>query len=89
MAKNITRYYMWEEPIGIYPPRQLGASEGYATLAQATKVAENQRMLDTKYGGGTFGQNVWILKATTIKKWHREGKKKTTSLPRHEMSGIF
>ena len=80
---------MWEEPIGIYPPRQLGASEGYDTLAQAMKEAENQRKLDTKFSSGTFGQNVWILKATTIKKWHRAGKKKTQSLPRHKTVGIF
>ena len=37
--KNITRYYIWEEPIGIYPPRQLGNSEGYITLKAAKKEA--------------------------------------------------
>ena len=60
--KNITRYYVWEEPIGVYPPRQLGYSEGYTTFEKARKQADD--LLNLSHGG----TNIWVLKAVTVYK---------------------
>jgi len=84
--KSITRYYVWEEPIGIYAPRQLGCSEGYDTLAEAKKYAEYELKLSH---GGT---NVWVLKATTVYKKHKpfeQGDLVRPSLPRRKTQGIW
>ena len=85
MVKNITRYYLWEEPVGIYAPRQLGSSEGYDTFAKAKKEAEHLK----QFASATYGDNIWILKATTVYKWSKKGRKSVPSKPRYEGGGIF
>lgn len=84
-ARNIARYYVWEQPIGSYSsgrlPGRLGASEGYSTLAQARKGVMDIRRLEGTHPISRM--NIRILKVTVVDKGSKKGKKKPKRILKH------
>lgn len=64
--KKLTRYWIFNEPVGVYAPRILGNSNGYESKTEAQREVNKMIESDKRLGTPRKGQRYWILKGVPI-----------------------